>query len=84
MVENAVLLFPLDAFYFIVKDYVTIDMWVHFCIFCFTPLIYLYVAIPLACSFYHNCSVVQLKVRDSDSFIAENIFRDPALFGYSI
>ena len=53
-------------FYLIVKDQVTIDMWVHLCIFSFIPLIYLYVAIPVPCSFYHNCSVVQLKVRDGD------------------
>jgi hypothetical protein len=31
------------------------------------PLIYLPVTVPVQCSFYHNCSVVQLEVGNSDS-----------------
>ena len=30
------------------------------------PLI-LFVSVPVSCSFYHNCSVVQLEVRHGDS-----------------
>ena len=45
------------------------------------PLIYLYVTVPTACSFYHACSVVQLVVKDGDSprssFIVKNSFCPP-------
>jgi hypothetical protein len=58
-VENAVFL-PLDCFSTIVKDKVTIGVWVHFWVFNSIPLVYLSVTIPVPCSFYHNCSVVQL------------------------
>jgi hypothetical protein len=41
-------------------------------------LIYLTVTVPILCSFYHNCSVVELEVRDGDSprgsFIVEKSF----------
>ena len=44
-------------------------------------LIYLSVAVPIPCSFYHNCSVVQLEVRHGDStrgyFILEKSFCYP-------
>jgi hypothetical protein len=44
-------------------------------------LIYLSVAVPVPCSFYHNCSVVQFEVRHGDStrgtFIVENGFCYP-------
>ena len=82
-VENAVF-FPLDGFSSFVKDQVTIGVWVHFWIFNFTPLIYLPVTVPVPCSFYHNCSVIQLEVRDGDSpkssFIVENRFCYPRFF----
>ena len=85
-VENAVF-FPLDGFSYFVKDQVTTDVWVHLCVFNPITVIYLSVIVPVPCSFYHNCSVVQLEVRHGDSprssFIAENIFRGPAFFGYS-
>jgi hypothetical protein len=42
------------------------------------PLIYLPVTVPVPWSFYYNCSVLQLEVRDVDStrisFINENRF----------
>jgi hypothetical protein len=59
-VENAVF-FPLDGFSSLVKDQVTIGVWVHFWVFNSIPLFYLSVAIPVPCSFYPNCSVVQLR-----------------------
>ena len=75
-VENAAF-FLLDGFSSFVKDQVTIGMWVHFWVFNSIPLIYLFVTIPV-CSFYHNCSVVELEIRAGDStrgtFIAENSF----------
>ena len=43
-------------------------------------LIYLPVSVPIPCSFYHDCSVIQVEVRDGDSrisCIAENSFRSP-------
>jgi hypothetical protein len=44
-------------------------------------LVYLSVAVPVPCSFYHNCSVVQLEVRHGNStrgsFIIENSFCYP-------
>ena len=82
-VENAVF-FPLDGFSSLVKNQVTICMWVHFWVFNFIPLIYLSVAVPVPCSFYDNCSVVQLEVRQGDptrdSFIVEIFFSYPRFF----
>ena len=76
--------FPLDGFGSLVKDQVTIGVWVHFWVFNSIPLVYLIVSIPLPCSFYHNCSVVQLNVSNGDStrpsFIAENSFCYPRFF----
>ena len=82
-VENAVF-FPLYGFSSLVKGQVTIAVWIHFWIFNFIPLIYLSVAVPVPCSFYHNCSAVQLVVRDGDStrgsLIVENSFCYPRFF----
>jgi hypothetical protein len=54
-------------------------VWVHS-----VPLFYLSVTVPIPCNFYHNCSVVQLEVRDDDSirgsFIFENSFCYPRFF----
>ena len=79
-VENAVF-FPLDGFSSLLEDQVIIGVWVHFWVFNSIPLIYLSVTIPEPCSFYLNCSVVQLEVRHSDStrgsFIVENDFCYP-------
>jgi hypothetical protein len=40
---------------------------VYFRVFDLIPLIHLSVSIPISCSFYYYCSVVQLEVRDSDT-----------------
>jgi hypothetical protein len=73
--------FPLDSFIFLVKDQVTIGVWIHFWVFNSIPLINLSVTVPVPCTFYHNCSVVQLNVRHGDStrgyFIVENSFCYP-------
>ena len=84
-VENAVF-FPLDGFA-LVKDQVTIGVWVHFWVFNSVPLNYLPVSVSIPCTFYHDCSVIQLEVRDSDSprisFIIENSFHYPVLFCFT-
>jgi hypothetical protein len=49
--EDAVF-FPLHGFSSLVKDQVTIGLWVHFWVFNSIPLIYLSVAVPLPCSFF--------------------------------
>jgi hypothetical protein len=75
--ENAVI-FPLDGISSLVKDQVTIGVWIHFWVFNSIPLIYLSVIVPVPCSFYHNSSVIQLKVRHGDFsrgyFILEKSF----------
>jgi hypothetical protein len=43
-----------------------IGMWIFFWGFDFIPLIDLSVSVPIPCSFYHHCSVVQLESRDGD------------------
>jgi hypothetical protein len=79
-IENAVF-FPLDDFNSLVKDQVTRAVWIHFWVFNSIPLFDLSVTVPVLCSFYHNCSAVQLNVRHGDStrgsFIAENSFWYP-------
>ena len=76
-VENAVF-FPLDGFSSLVKDQVTLGVWVHFWVFNSIPLIYLPVTVSIPCSFHHDCSLVQLEVQDADShrglFIVEISF----------
>jgi hypothetical protein len=59
--------FPLDSCRSFIKHQVTIDMWLHFWVINSIQLIYLYIAVPLTCSFYHICSIVQLEVRHGDS-----------------
>ena len=82
-VENAVF-FPLDGFSSLVTDQVTIGVWVHFWVFNSIPLVYLSVAMPVLCSFYHDCSVLYLSVRHGDStrgtFILEKSFCYPRVF----
>jgi hypothetical protein len=82
-VQNAVF-FPLDGFSCLVKNQVTTGVLVHFWVFDSIALIYLSVAVSVPCSFYHNCSVVQLEVRHGDStrgsFIVENSFCYPRFF----
>jgi hypothetical protein len=83
IVEETVF-FPLDGFSSFVKDQVTIGVWVHFWVFNSVLLIYLCVIVLVPHSFYHNCSVVQLKVGDYDptrgSFIVENSLCYPRIF----
>jgi hypothetical protein len=60
-------------------------MWVYFCITNSIPLINLYqlVSIPIPCSFYYYCSVVQLEIRDGDTFRSSFMFRiDLAILGF--
>jgi hypothetical protein len=52
--------FPLDGFMSLVKDQVTIGVWISLWEFNSILLVYLSVAIPVPCSFYLNSSVVQL------------------------
>ena len=40
---------------------------IHLCIHNSIPLIYLPVTVPIPCSFYYDCSVVQVEVKDGDS-----------------
>ena len=74
----------MDGFCFFVKDQVAIGVWFHFWVFNSIPLIYLSIAVPVPCSFYHCCSVVQLEVRHGDStrssFIVEYSFHCPGGF----
>jgi hypothetical protein len=65
-VENS-LFFSLNGFCFFVKDQVTIGVQVHLWVFSSIPLIYLPVTVPIPCSFYDNCFLLQLEVRDDDS-----------------
>ena len=76
--------FPLDGLSSLVNTQVTIGVWIHFWVFYSIPLIYPAFAVPVPCSFYHNCSVIQLEVRHSDStrgsLIVENTFCYPSFF----
>jgi hypothetical protein len=56
--------FPVDGFSSFVKNQVTKGVWVHFWVFNSIPLPDLSVTVPVPCSFYHNCSVVQPEVGD--------------------
>jgi hypothetical protein len=46
---------------------VTIDLCAYFLVFNSFPLVYLSVTVPIPCSFYLSCSVLQLVFRDDDS-----------------
>jgi hypothetical protein len=76
--------FPLVGFSFFVKDQVTIGLWVQFWVFNTTPLNYLSISVPVTCSFYHYCSVLDLEIRDGDScrssFIVVNSFHYTGFF----
>jgi hypothetical protein len=63
------LFFPLYIFYFFfVKDQVSICIWFYFGVLNTIPLITVSVSVLIPCSFYHYCSIVQIKVSDGDSF----------------
>ena len=61
-------------------------MWVYFEVFNLTPLTNLSVSMPIPYSFYYDCSVVQLEVRDGDasrsSFIVQDCFSYPVFVFY--
>jgi hypothetical protein len=63
---------------------VTIGVLDHFWVFNAISLIFPPVFVPIPHRFYHNCSVVQLEVRNGDStrgsFIVENSFHYPGFF----
>ena len=59
---------------------VSIDLWFYLWVFNSIPLISVSVSVPIPCSFYHCCSVVQLEVRDDDSPRSSFIVQD--CFGY--
>ena len=73
--------FPLYIFGVFVKDQVTVSVWFYFWVFNSIPLISMSVSIPIPCSFYHCCSVIQLEVRDGDylrsCFIVKKSFASP-------
>ena len=58
---------PLDGFSSFIKDQVAIGVLICFWTFNSIALIYLPVPVPIQCSFYYYCSVVQVEVRDGDS-----------------
>jgi hypothetical protein len=76
--------FPLGGFGSFVKYQMIIGVWVYFWVFKSIPLIYLPVTVPVPCSFYQYCSVVQLGVSNSDStrisLIVENSFHYSGFF----
>jgi hypothetical protein len=79
-VENAVF-FPLDGFSSLVKDQLTIGVWVQYWIFKSIPLVYQSVTKP--CSFYHNFSVVSLRsgmVIPPESLLSLRSFSYPRFF----
>jgi len=69
--------FLLNPFSSLVKDHLTIAVWVHLWVFNSILPIYLQVSVSTSSSVYHYLSVNQLDVRDSDSprssFIVEDI-----------
>jgi hypothetical protein len=81
-VEDA-FFFPLYGFGFLVKNQVSVGMWVCFCFFYLILLLNLSVFMPITCRFYYYCSVVQLGIRDDDtsssSFIVEDCFSYPEI-----
>jgi hypothetical protein len=76
--------FSLHILGFFLKYQVCISVWVYFLIFSSISLIDLSVSMPVPCSFYHYCSVIQLEVRNGDSprssFIVKNCFHYPGFF----
>jgi hypothetical protein len=49
------LFFPMYGFGFLVKDQVSIGMWISFWVFYFIPLMDLSVSVSMPCGFYHYC-----------------------------
>ena len=65
---DATLSRTLFSFGFFVKNQVSTGMWVYFWFFDMVPLINLFVFMPILLSFHHYCFVVQLEIRDSDTY----------------
>ena len=59
--------FPLYGYAFLVKNQDSVGIWVYFRVFCSIPLIILSICLPIPCSFYYYCSVVELEIRDGAS-----------------
>ena len=74
-VEDAIH-FPLYGFGFLVKNQVSIGVWVYLWDFRLVPLIHLFVSTPIPWSFYYFCSVLQLEVMDNDTFRSSFIVQD--------
>jgi hypothetical protein len=55
------------AFFFLIKNQVSIGLWVYVWVFDLIPLVSMSVSVLILCSFYHYCFVVQLVFRDGDS-----------------
>jgi hypothetical protein len=83
LVEDA-FFYPLYTFGLFIKNQVLIGVWIYFTVFDLIPLITLSVFMPVPCGFYYYCSVVQLEIRDVDTFqntfIEQNCFSYPGLF----
>jgi hypothetical protein len=59
--DEKTVFFPLDGFSSLVKDQMTIGVWVPFFVFNSIPLIYLSITVPVSFSFYHSCSEYSLR-----------------------
>ena len=92
---------PLDGFSFFLKNQLTTGVWVRFWFFNCILLIFLPVSLSISCSFffvlffvclfvcfYHDCSVIQLEVRNGDSprssFFIENRFSSPGFLVFQM
>ena len=53
-----------------------VGVWFYFLVFDSIPLINMSVSVPISCSFYHYCSVIQVEVKDGDSPRSSFIFKN--------
>jgi hypothetical protein len=78
--------FSSNMFGFFVKDQVFISVWFYFWVSNSIPLFNLSVSVPIPCSFFYYCFVVELEVRDADSsqssFIIKNYFHYSGCFSF--
>ena len=78
------------VFVSLLKNQVSLGVWVYFRVLDLNLLISMSVSVPIPCSFFknHYCCVIQLKVRDGDSswnpFIVQDCFRNPWVFCFFI
>ena len=77
---------PLYIFGVFVKDQMTISVSFYFWVFNSILLFNMSVSLPILCSFYHNCFVVKLDVRDGDSpscsSTVKNCFHYSGIFSF--